>query len=52
MKRVAIIAHGLSDGGAERVASMLANYYDSIGHKVLYIAIYSDKKEYPLNKYI
>lgn len=50
MKRVAIIAHGLSDGGAERVASMLANYYDSIGHKVLYIAIYSDKKEYPLNK--
>lgn len=52
MKRVAIIAHGLSDGGAERVASMLANYYDSIGYKVLYIAIYSSKKEYPLNKNI
>lgn len=50
MKRVAIIAHGLSDGGAERVASMLANYYDSIGYKVLYIAVYSDKKEYTLNK--
>ena len=52
MKRVAIISHGLSDGGAERVASMLANYYDSMGCRVLYIAINSDKKEYPLNKSI
>lgn len=52
MKRVAIIAHGLSDGGAERVASMLANYYNSIGYKVLYIAIYNSKKEYPLDKNI
>ena len=47
--RVAIIAHGLSDGGAERVASITANYFVSIGHEVLYIAVYSPEREYHLD---
>ena len=49
MKRVAIIAHGLGDGGAERVASLLANHYHSIGINVLFIAIYHDKREYSIH---
>lgn len=49
MKRIAIIAHGLGDGGAERVASLLANHYHSIGMKVLFIAIYHAKREYSIH---
>lgn len=49
MKRIAIVSHGLSGGGAERVASILANYFDNMGYEVLYIAAYSPKKEYELN---
>lgn len=50
MKRVAIIAHGLSDGGAERVASMVANFYAQQGHKVLYLAALCPDREYPLDE--
>lgn len=50
MKRIAIIAHGLSDGGAERVASMVANYYTQKGHSVLYLAVLSPDREYPLDE--
>lgn len=50
--RIAIVAHGLSDGGAERVASVVANYYAQKGNDVLYIAAYSPKKEYVLNNSI
>lgn len=50
MKRIAIIAHGLSDGGAERVASMLANGYAQKGHAVLYLAALCPDKEYPLDE--
>lgn len=46
--RIAIVAHGLSDGGAERVASLVANHYAQIGHDVLYIATYSPQREYQL----
>lgn len=49
MKRVAIIAHGLSDGGAERVASMVANFYAQQGHEVLYLAALCPDKEYSLD---
>lgn len=52
MKRVAIIAHGLSDGGAERVASMIANHYARKGHQVLYLAALCPDKEYPLDENI
>lgn len=47
--KVAVIAHGLSDGGAERVASIVANYFAKIGHEVLYIAVYSPEREYFLD---
>lgn len=50
MKRVAIIAHGLSDGGAERVASMVANDYARKGYAVLYLAALCPDKEYPLDE--
>lgn len=50
MKRVAIIAHGLSDGGAERVASMVANYYAQKGYAVLYLAALCADREYPLDE--
>lgn len=50
MKRVAIIAHGLSDGGAERVASLVANYYAQKGHAVLYLAVLCPDQEYPLDE--
>jgi len=46
--RVAIVAHGLSDGGAERVAAMVSNHYAQKGHKVLFVAVYSRERVYPL----
>lgn len=49
MKRITIVAQGLSDGGAERVASILANYFDSQGYLVQYICVYRKDKEYNLN---
>lgn len=49
MKRIAIISHGLSDGGAERVASMVANHYARKGYQVLYLAALCADKEYPLD---
>lgn len=49
MKRVAIIAHGLSDGGAERVASLVANHYAEKGCQVLYLAVLCPEREYPLD---
>ncbi len=52
MKRIVVIAQGLSDGGAERIASVIANHFSFIGHKVLYIAVYNEKKEYPLDEKI
>lgn len=50
--RIAIVAHGLSDGGAERVASLLANHYAQVGHDVLYIAAYSSQRAYALREEI
>ena len=46
--RIAIIAHGLSNGGAERVASLVANHYRKKGHDVLFVAAYSPAREYRL----
>lgn len=48
--RIAVIAHGLSDGGAERVASLVANHYAQKGHAVLFIAAYSPVRVYPLDE--
>jgi len=49
MKKIAIISHGLSGGGAERVASLVANNLSDNGYNVLYIAVYSSEKEYKLS---
>ena len=48
--RIAIISHGLSDGGAERVASIVANHYAAQGHDVLYLAVLSPEREYQLER--
>ena len=45
MKKIVIIVHGLSGGGAERVAAHLANYLAGKGNKVLYICAYSTVEE-------
>lgn len=55
MKKIAIIVHGLSGGGAERVASLLASYLADKDHEVLYICAYNSMEEdnkarYPLDQ--
>lgn len=52
MKKVAIVAQGLSNGGAERVASILANHFAAKGYDTLFIAAYSDDKQYFLDEKI
>lgn len=47
--RIVVVAHGLSDGGAERVASLVANSYAQKGNDVLFIAAYSPEKVYSLD---
>lgn len=49
MKRVAIVAQGLSNGGAEKVASIIANYLASHQYDILFICAYSKVKEYNIN---
>ena len=48
MKKIVIVAHGLSDGGAERVAANLANNFAKQGNEVSFIAAYSSDKQYKL----
>jgi len=50
--RIAVVAHGLSDGGAERVASLVANHYAQNGHDVLFVAAYSSRRVYMLDNSI
>lgn len=47
--RIAVVAHGLSNGGAERVASFVANHYARRGHNVLFVAVYSPERVYALD---
>lgn len=47
--RIAMAVHGLSNGGAERVAALVANHYARVGHEVLFLAVYSPEKVYPLD---
>jgi len=44
--RIAVISHGASGGGSERVATLVANYLASKEHEVFFYAIHSDKREY------
>ncbi|NLI20044.1 MAG: glycosyltransferase family 4 protein [Clostridiales bacterium] len=52
MMKIAVIAHGLSSGGAERVAAILANRLAARGHEVLFLAAYSPEREYALDRRI
>lgn len=47
--RIAMAVHGLSNGGAERVAALVANHYADVGHDVLFLAVYSPERVYALN---
>lgn len=49
MKRIAIVAHGLSSGGAEKVASIISNYLVSRQYDVLFICVYSSLREYHID---
>lgn len=49
MKKIAVVSNGLSGGGAERVASIVANYFDNKGYSVLFVAAYSPDREYVIN---
>jgi glycosyltransferase involved in cell wall biosynthesis len=46
--KIAIIAHGISNGGAERVAINLANYHCD-EFDVLYIAVFDGRKGYEID---
>lgn len=50
--KIAIIAHGLSDGGAERVASILANNLVNNNYTILFICAYNSKFEYRIDEKI
>lgn len=50
MSRIALISPGLSDGGAERVAAILANELSQRGHDVLFVAAFSAEREYELHE--
>lgn len=51
MKKIAIISHGASGGGSERVATILANYL-SKKYEVYFYAIHSPGREYYLDEKI
>lgn len=52
MCRITVIAHGLGNGGAERVASILANGLSKKGNEVQYIAVYNGIINYELDENI
>lgn len=57
VKKIIIIAHGLSDGGAEKVASILASYMSQRGFAVTYVCAYRNvnninREEYCLDSQI
>lgn len=50
MKKISMIAHGLSDGGAERVESILANFLVERGYDVQFIAALTGNRVYELDE--
>lgn len=52
MKRIVIVAHGLAVGGAERAASILANYMANHVGEVMYICAYRNEREYYIEPHI
>lgn len=50
MKKIAVIAGGMSGGGAERVATIIANYFLNSDYEVMFIAVYGEEREYYLDE--
>jgi GalNAc-alpha-(1->4)-GalNAc-alpha-(1->3)-diNAcBac-PP-undecaprenol alpha-1,4-N-acetyl-D-galactosaminyltransferase len=48
--KITFVISSLSAGGAERVLSNLANYWDSVGHKITIITLAAEKPFYSLSK--
>ena len=44
--RIAILSHGASGGGSERVCTLIANSLVEKGYEVYFYALHSDKREY------
>lgn len=49
---ITLVISSLNSGGAERVLSNLANYWDGKGHKVTLITLAADTSFYPLSQMI
>ena len=52
MKKIMFIAQGISDGGSEKVASILSNYFVNNGYAVKYVCFYNSNTEYILDNKI
>lgn len=52
LKKISFVITDMSSGGAERVISLLSNYFSSLGIKVDILAIKSEKKDYVLDEKI
>lgn len=48
-KKIVIVSHSAGGGGAERVSTLVANYFVEKNYDVHFYAIHSDKREYPLS---
>lgn len=48
--RIAVISHGASGGGSERVCTLIANNLVTKGYDVFFYAIHSDKREYYIDE--
>lgn len=48
MRKVFVLSHGLSNGGSQRVASLIANELCEQGYSVTFIAAHSSEKTYEL----
>jgi len=52
MKKIVIVSPSLKIGGIERALTVLANYFNEKGHKVLFISCLGGERFYTLNKEI
>ena len=50
--RISLVISSLSSGGAERVLSNLANYWDAKGHPITIVTLATDAPFYPLSQSI
>lgn len=52
IEKIAVISHGLSGGGAERVSAIVANYFAENNYDVIFVAVFSAEREYYLDERI